>query len=571
MTSLLELSHESYEQSVEAMQLPCERRNVVAAPEALLTEQFMVRPDPNSDKVGLVCSGVSFQVGTAPDSYGLSCLAGETNIGSMTAPGSGGKITIGDETKPSEEIILYGQNGVSISGSTITMDPLSLDIDQGTTTNIKGPFSHTGSTPADFTSGLTSQATIQAYGVVNCEGPFTHADNLNNNKALFSTGVEASGLTVNGQNARFECQTLTVDQATVTTIEGSFSHFSGSSPALFNSGITADSATVTNGFVHDGTNGVAAEFKKGLTVTNGASADTLVVSGDAKIEGNLTVTGTTTTVNSEQLNVKDSFMLLNANFANTEGGVGTVSVVGAGVAGTADIQYITFLENSSHQEGLYYATGDHSLGTMQIETDLSPLSTTMSKVLLNSEGASYDNSEVSSATPVKIALWLTDSEGVIKYQAAETVAKMADAELNVLGGTDGTNKYPSKFYNFKDAATDFPSDNTTNYWSTATEAGTNTLKEAARACYVLDLHEASSASVLGSIGSTDTVPFYLPKNGEADPGQEICIFIDQTVGGSKEVGGYQLYNSDGSTLGPVFTTKNNGHSIIYDGTKWREM
>ena len=80
-----------------------------------------------------------------------------------------------------------------------------------------------------------------------------------------------------------------------------------------------------------------------LVLDNGANAGVISSeNGTVKIEGNLTVTGTTTTVNSETVTFADSTLLLNSNETGTPSEYGGIEIE----RGTATNKLLTWSESS---------------------------------------------------------------------------------------------------------------------------------------------------------------------------------------------------------------------------------
>lgn len=113
--------------------------------------------------------------------------------------------------------------------------------------------------------------------------------------------------------------------------------------------LNADTLTLTGDLVVDGNTTLGNESTdtitiNGVTTINGATS----ISGNTSIVGDLTVTGTTTTVNSNEVNIGDSIILLNSDETGTptqDGGIeierGTDDNVALYWNETADAWYIT--------------------------------------------------------------------------------------------------------------------------------------------------------------------------------------------------------------------------------------
>ena len=180
-----------------------------------------------------------------------------------------------------------------------------------------------------------------------------------------------------------------------------------------------------------------------LVLDNGANAGVISSeNGTVKIEGNLTVTGTTTTVNSETVTFADSTLLLNSNETGTPSEDGGIEIE----RGTATNKLLTWSESSDK-----WTVGAETFVAGKFEGPLTGTTTGLHLGGLDTQGADLLSTGLSELNDVRIWLGsINDTTiGAITPAAGtfSTITGDGTAITNVLANytttnlPEGTNKY----------------------------------------------------------------------------------------------------------------------------------
>lgn len=179
-------------------------------------------------------------------------------------------------------------SNANLANSTITIGTTSTALGASNTT-IAGLVSVTSTTFVGALTGNASTVTTNA----NLSGDVTSAGNVTTLASVASAGTTGGStaipvITINAKG-------LTTGITTAAVV----------APALTLTGGTLASNVLASSLTSVGT-------LAGLTATGTTALTTLTVSGDATVTGNLSVAGTASFTNADNLNIKDKFILINS-------------------------------------------------------------------------------------------------------------------------------------------------------------------------------------------------------------------------------------------------------------------
>jgi hypothetical protein len=190
-----------------------------------------------------------------------------------------------------------------------------------------------GQITASTYAGITGDVTINTAGVSAIGSGVIVNGDINASAAIDYTKLNFTGSTIlSGSNAITIAGVSTALGGTITqaTILAGSGVFSGS--AQLPSGIISSSATgATQGAIT--LNGVDVNIN-GLTTAGTPTFSGLNITNDVSITGNLTVAGTASFTNTDNLNVKDKFILINSGSSTLadSGWITQYNVAGSGSA-----------------------------------------------------------------------------------------------------------------------------------------------------------------------------------------------------------------------------------------------
>jgi hypothetical protein len=224
---------------------------------------------------------------------GLTWTSGSNSLSAQSADGSSTSVTIGEHSTLNVTSTLDVAGLASLDGG--------IDVDGAfTVADTSGNINTTGTANIGSTLDVAGLASLD--GGIDVDGAFTVADGTGN---VSTSGTLAAGnTTISG--------TLSAGAITGT------STITTSGLATFNGGIAVDGSafTVADATGNVSTTGTLAAGNTTITGTLGAGnttiTGTLDVTSNVVIGGNLQVSGTTTTVAAENLEVSDNMIYLNA-------------------------------------------------------------------------------------------------------------------------------------------------------------------------------------------------------------------------------------------------------------------
>ena len=213
-------------------------------------------------------------------------------------------------TKVTNAMLAGSIENNKLTNSTITIGSTSTALG-ATNTTIAGLVSVTSTTFVGALTGNASTVTTNA----NLTGDVTSTGNATTLATVASAGTTGGStaipvITINAKG-------LTTGITTAAVV----------APAGTLSGATLASNVLASSLTSVGT-------LAGLTATGTAALATLTVSGDATVTGNLSVAGTASFTNTDNLNIKDKFILINSGSAALadSGWVTQYNAVGSGSA-----------------------------------------------------------------------------------------------------------------------------------------------------------------------------------------------------------------------------------------------
>ena len=253
---------------------------------------------------GLTGGGTSGTVSLAVNDAYFDVTAGGTGFGANLEPSSNNTYSLGSATNVWKDVFV-GPSSLNIGGTTLSVSSGQLQFggsnvavagDAGANADIRGLFS--ASSGIDYNSGTGAFTADQS----EVRGFFSAGGDLSYSDGVFSfterTDAEVRGLI----------------SATDAGGDGSFAYNSTSGVFTY----TGPSASEVRAHFSAGT---------GVTISSGQiSIGQAIGSGDSPsftdltVSGNLTVNGTTTTVNSTTVEVADDFFRVNSGGANVDAG-----------------------------------------------------------------------------------------------------------------------------------------------------------------------------------------------------------------------------------------------------------
>lgn len=183
------------------------------------------------------------------------------------------------------------------------------------TTNLGSALNVTGATGIDGNFDVaTNKFTVDSQsGNTNVAGVLAVTGNINGSSGLNVTGNA-------GIDGNFDIATnkFTVSSTTGNTVVGGTLAVTGASTLTgavsAPAGVTGNVAgNVTGNVVGNVTGNVTGNITGNVTSTGANTMASLTTTGDVVVGGNLTVSGTTTTVNTETINLADNVITLNSN------------------------------------------------------------------------------------------------------------------------------------------------------------------------------------------------------------------------------------------------------------------
>lgn len=259
---------------------------------------------------------------------GINVLAdsGADTLTFASSSGAGLSI-VGDSGADSITFTLTSIPNVSLANSSVTVGSTNISLG-ATATTLAGLSSVTSTT---FVGALTGTATTAS----NITPAIT---NLADNRVLTSN----TNGTINGEaNLTFDGTTLDVrGSGGITTNQTTFPlvnttattvNFAGAATALTMGDATSATTTIRGGTlvgnlatqnVFNTTATTVNAFGAATTLSIGAGTGTTTVNNNLVVAGDLTISGTTTIINTNNLLVEDKFILLSSgSTSNTEGGI----------------------------------------------------------------------------------------------------------------------------------------------------------------------------------------------------------------------------------------------------------
>lgn len=208
---------------------------------------------------------------------------------------------------------------VSAAGTFSTLNTNNATITGGNVTATNGTFTNLSSGNANITGGTITDTDIDLGGVTitfdadQISGDSVHGGTISHANLVGTTGTTMSGYDITvgaGKSLDVSSGTLTLanDQISGDKVDG------GTISNFASTGID-DNATATKITLSDtaATFAVAGDFGTNDLDAGAASFASLEVSGDAVVNGNLTVSGAVTTTLSETVAIEDNILELNSN------------------------------------------------------------------------------------------------------------------------------------------------------------------------------------------------------------------------------------------------------------------
>jgi hypothetical protein len=315
-------------------------------------------------------------------SYDGTALIADSAQGNLTfASSSGQGLTI--TANPLNDTLTFGLNAIpnsSLANSTISGKSLGSNLDALTLGAGLTGTSYNGSAAVTATvdssslasyfatqswTGITGDITINSSGVSAISSGVIVDNDINSAAGIVYTklNLTSSGI-VSGSSLSSAAQgevVLTTNGVAGSTVDLGLQ--TGDSPQFVNLTLTGDAAvnggdltTTASTFNLVNANATTVNFAgAGTTVNIGNASGTTTIAGNAIVQGDFTVNGTTTYVNVQDLYVEDKFILLASGSANASDG-GIIIDRGADAAGNIAYGYDSVTDRWGFQDGLTDST-----------------------------------------------------------------------------------------------------------------------------------------------------------------------------------------------------------------------
>lgn len=310
----------------------------------------------DSQLANATSSGIYFSASVGGGaSIGLTETASFLGGDGITVTNNAGEITIssdyGELDSPFYLATGSHASGSSVGyGDTASFDAsgtgLSVDIDGTTVTYTVDPDTLVGGVTSTNTFSLTASVAVTASYVetadVATQVTLTDEENTNTDRAIVFANPATGTSTLLTDNSTFrynsaEAKVMIGNTTDIISIDGSnniVQEGTQTNASILNTVVTTmdigGAVTTLNIGSSDGT----ATIKNATINLGEASGDLVHVKGDARIDGDLIVDGTTTSVNTDNLNVEDQFILLSSGSSGTKDG-GIIVQSGSVGVGTA--------------------------------------------------------------------------------------------------------------------------------------------------------------------------------------------------------------------------------------------
>lgn len=225
-------------------------------------------------------------------------------------------------------VIAGGTNVTTVATSSANANTVTINLDDNINLT-----SVTASLLGNVVGNLTGTATTASYVA------FAGVVGLTDLSSSVSTRITNSETSVTSLNS------ATSSYALKTDISGAFTAVSGGLSGRIStlentSGGTFSSSISTRVTTLEGTGTI-----QGVGTTNNVTFNSVTTTADVTVGGNLYVNGTTTAINSDNLNIEDKFILLNSGSAGSPSYEGGIIVESGSTAGTGNAFYYDASDN----------------------------------------------------------------------------------------------------------------------------------------------------------------------------------------------------------------------------------
>lgn len=382
-------------------------------------------------------------------------------IGASNFTTEAGSLTL--STTTSGSVLVDGASGVEINsaGGALSIgndaDAQAINIGTGAAARTITVGNATGATQLDLNSG-TGGTLIDSTGVISLDG--VGASNFTTDAGNLTLSTTTSG-NVNVTSVA----AVNVSSGTTTDIQATGNVTIDSSGGSIGVGTDAD----------DGAINIGTGTTSGRTITIGSNTGTtgvaieagtghvLIDSPNTTLTGNLNVLGTTTTVNSQIVNVADNFLYLNDGYTSASGlsggfvtnnsstGNATVVATGGFTAGVATVSNPTvrvtdasvfsvgsFVQvsgaDNQQNDGLYEVLATDTVSTPNILT-IAGVGVTATTFQFTQNNFVTDTTVAGAVTEVNIGVIRVSSTGVFQYAFDDNSTTMTFADVTTGAAT----------------------------------------------------------------------------------------------------------------------------------------
>lgn len=266
-------------------------------------------------------------------------------------------VTAGNGLTDGGSVSLGGSTTLNVgAGTHITVN--ADDIAVNTTTLIPAVWAASASYTGSIFSGITGDVTISAAGVSAIGAGVIVNNDINASAAIAASKINFGGTgIVSGSSIASSAQgevTLTTNGVAGSTVDLGLQTtdtptFAGLTLTNGTTATISTGGTTMNVF---NTNATTVNFAGAATTLNvGNASGTTTIAGNAIVQGDFTVNGTTTYINTQDLYVEDKFILL-ASGSATAGDGGIIIDRGSDAAGNIAYGYDSITDRWGFQSGL---------------------------------------------------------------------------------------------------------------------------------------------------------------------------------------------------------------------------